>query len=169
MSNDNVRNEKAKKLSERMIAIIASLSLGLLAVILSLIFIKNDSAFLYILVSLGVGACTFLYATVIAYLAFTFIHKNKSYALIAYIAASLATALLLIVLALAWYYILIVILFFLVLFWLLSITVYSKKLTLVFDNEKPDYKNYEQRKAEKQAEEANKKEEELPKIKSFKD
>lgn len=169
MSNDNLRNEKAKKLSERMIAFIASLSLGLLGAILAFIFIKNDSAILYILASLGVGACTFLYAMAIACLAFAFIHKNKSYSLIAYVAASLATVLLLIVLAIAWYYVLIVVMFLLVLFWLLSITVYSKKLTLVFDNEKPDYKNYEQRKAEKQAEQANEKEEELPEIKSFKD
>ena len=45
----------------------------------------------------------------------------------------------------------------------------SNKTESIALNDRPDYKNYEQRKAEKEAKKAEEKEKELPKLKSFKE
>lgn len=169
MKKDQLREQKAKKLSARMIALISSIALALIATVLSLVLIKKDDAFILVAASVGIGVCTFFYAVAAAYLTFCFIQKNKSYALIGYVCAVFATAFLLIVLSVQWYVVLIMILAAMVIFWLLSVTLFSEKLTLVTDNERPEYKNYEQRKAENEANNANEQEEELPEIKSFKD
>lgn len=87
--------------------------------------------------------------------------------MIAYFTAAIGLILLLILLV-AWYFVLFAAVIVFLLFWLVSTMLYSRKLTFVADNEKPDYKNYEQRKAEEAARDPEK-EEELPEIKSFKD
>ncbi|MBE7089903.1 MAG: hypothetical protein E7362_03765 [Clostridiales bacterium] len=51
---------------------------------------------------------------------------------------------------------------------ILSVTLFGNKTEAIALNKSPEYKNYEQRKAEKEEAEANKEEEPLPELKSFK-
>ena len=69
----------------------------------------------------------------------------------------------------AWWIELVVTLAIFAIFAILSVTMFGNKTEDIALNKSPEYKNYEQRKAEKQAAEAEKEEEPLPEIKSFKD
>ena len=51
---------------------------------------------------------------------------------------------------------------------ILSVTIFGNKTEAIALNNSPEYKNYEQRKAEKEEQELNKEEEVLPELKSFK-
>ena len=68
-----------------------------------------------------------------------------------------------------WWICLIVLVVFMLIISITSFIMAGNKTEAIALNKDPEYKNYEQRKAEKEAEEANKPKEELPEIKSFKD
>lgn len=168
MSNDNIRNEKSMKTLTRIIGIIAALVVGLIAFIITFIANGEAKTATRVLTALGAFFCAFFFATAIFYLVFAFMQKNRFFGIISYFAASIGLVILLIVLSVKWYFVVLAAVFVFILFWLVSVALYSKKLTLVADNAKPDYKTYEQRKAEEAAKPAEP-EEELPEIKSFKD
>ena len=120
-----------------------------------------------ILVGIDAFFCGFFFSVAIFYLVFALVKKDRFSGIIAYFTAAIGLVLLL-MLFVEWYFVLLAAVFVFLLFWLISTALYSQKLTLVADNEKPDFKTYEQRKAEEAAKKPEK-EEELPEIKSFKD
>lgn len=69
----------------------------------------------------------------------------------------------------AWWIAVVIMVAIWIIYAILSITVFGYKTENIAKNKSPEYKNYEQRKAEKAAAEAEKEEEPLPEIKSFKD
>lgn len=169
MDNNSLQQSKANNLKIRLGSIIAALVLALIAFFVADATLKTDSEGLRVLTAVCIGACTFFIATGIAFTVFTFLQKNNLFAVIAYASLALGILLLLSALQVKWYYILIVFIFFAVLFTLTSLTVYSRKLTFVADNEKPDYKTYAEKQKEKEEQTATQTAEELPEIKSFKD
>lgn len=168
MTTETVTNEKSKNTLTRVIGLIGALFIGLVAFIITLLCMDDEAETAYkILTAIGVFVCAAAFSTAIFYLVFALLQKNRFYGIVAYFAAALGLIVLLIVLAVKWYFVLLAAVFVFLLFWLVGIALYSKKVTLVTDNEKPDFKTYEQRKAEKSEEPE--KEEPLPEIKSFKD
>jgi len=167
MATENVQNAKSMKMLTRIIGLIAALVVGLITFIIVLFASKREGAAL-IFTAIGSFICGALFATALFYLVYAIWQKNRFSGIIAYFGAALGLVVLLILIEVKWYFVLLVAIFMFIIFWLVGIALYSKKLTLVADNEKPEFKTYEQRKAEEAAKPAEP-EEELPEIKSFKD
>lgn len=168
MISETVTKEKSKNTLTRVLGLIGSLLIGLVAFIVTLICMDDEAETAYkVLTAIGVFVCATAFSTAVFYLVFAVLQKNRFYGIVAYFAAALGLVILLIVLAVKWYFVLLAAVFVFLIFWLVGIALYSNKVTLVADNEKPNFKTYEQRKAEN--EEEPEKEEPLPEIKSFKD
>jgi len=166
--------ENTKKISilTKVIGLIAALVVGIVTFIVTFVCASDKETgmrFLTALCALFVGG---FFTIAIYFLVLAIMKRDRFSGVIAYAAAALGLVCLLMLLV-AWYFVLMAAVLAFLAFWMVSLALYSKKLTLVADNEKPGYKTYEQRKAEEaaKAEEQAKTEEkeELPEIKSFKD
>lgn len=166
-------NENTKKISvlTKVIGLIAALVVGIVTFIVTFVCASDKETgmrFLTALCALFVGG---FFTIAIYFLVLALVKRDRFSGVIAYAGAALGLVCLLMLLV-AWYFVLMTAVLAFLAFWMVSLALYSKKLTLVADNEKPGYKTYEQRKAEEtaKAEEAKTEEkEELPEIKSFKD
>lgn len=168
MTTDSASKEKSKNTLTRVIGLIGALLIGVIAFVITLVCSDDTETGSKILLALGVFVCATAFANAICYLVFAILQKNRFYGIFSYFSAAIGLVFLLIVLAVEWYFVLLAAVLVFLLFWLVGIALYSNKLAIVADNEKPDFKTYEQRKAEK-TEAASDEEEVLPEIKSFKD
>lgn len=162
-----IEKTQAKNTLTRVIGLIIGLVVGLATFIITYLSTTDKEIGKRILTGIDAFFCGFFFSVAIFYLVFAIIKKDRFSGVISYFTAAIGLVLLLILLV-KWYFVLLAAVFVFLLFWLVSTALYSQKLTVVADNEKPDFKTYEQRKAEEAAKEPEK-EEELPEIKSFKD
>lgn len=162
-----IEKTQGKNILVRVIGLIAGLVVGLVTFIVTYTNTQDKETAARILTAVDAFFCGFFFSLAIFYLVFAIIKKDRFSGVISYFTAAIGLVLLLILLV-KWYFVLLAAVFVFLLFWLVSTALYSQKLTVVADNEKPGFKTYEQRK-EEEAFEEREKEEELPEIKSFKD
>lgn len=163
----SLEKTKAMATRTRVLGLIIGLVAGVITFIVTFVCTSDKETLPRVFTALDTFFCGFCFSTAIFYLIFAIAKKDRFSGVIAYFTVAIGLILLLILLV-AWYFVLFAAVVVFLLFWLVSTMLYSRKLTFVADNEKPDYKNYEQRKAEEAAREPEE-EEELPQIKSFKD
>ena len=163
----SVEKAKAMATRTRVMGLIIGLIAGVITFIVTFICTGDKETLPRVFTAIDTFFCGFCFSTAIFYLVFAIMKKDRFSGIIAYSTAAIGLILLLILLV-AWYFVLFAAVVVFLLFWLVSTMLYSQKVTFVADNEKPEYKNYEQRKAEEAAR-APEPEEELPQIKSFKD
>ena len=163
-----IKNQKQVRFNAIIISLIAALVVGLIALFVDYSISNIDSKPLKILFSIGVGFTTTCFVIAISFIVISAIFKYSFGYLIATIVLLVGTLILFILCGMEPWIIVILMAGLSLIAFLSFFLIYRYKLVLVADNEKPDYKDYKTRLAEK---EENKPTEEqpLPEIKSFKD
>ena len=162
-----IQNQKKAKLTAVIVAAIASIVLGIVAIAISYSISAIEEKALKILFSIGVGITTQCLTVAIALIIIALKFKYPLGYVIATVFGLIALLILFILVKMdAWVIVILMAGLSLIAF-LSFFLVYRSKLVLVANNEKSDYKDYKTRQAEKETEKEC--EEELPKIKSFKD
>ena len=147
---DNISNVKAKKVFNARVKLITVAICVFIALVTYLIFkgIKNPP-YTPSVFSFAVFFGTFG----IAYLIIALLNKNVYSYFLSILSLSLAILFALILSTIKWYIILVIFLGFLVIAIFLGLAFGTKSLVVVAKNESSDYKNYKQRRKEKEGEE----------------
>ncbi len=159
----DVKKTKSNSNMILLIGVVAALVIGVVTTVICYCA-GNNNAWL----SLGAGFTAFFLAMAAYFAVAGAVLKRKASALLAIVCGVVGVVLLMIVLRAQWFITLIVAIALIAIALFGALILYNNKTTLVFDNEKEDYKDYKTRKAERDAAEKEKPEEELPEIKSFK-
>lgn len=160
---DDVKKTKAKSTMILLIGVVAALVTGVVATVICYCTGDNKT-----LLSLGTGFTAFFLAMAVYFAVAGAVLNRKASLLLAIVCGFFGFVLLMIVLRTQWFITLIVAIALAAIALFGVLMLYNNKTTLVFDNEKEEYKDYKTRKAERDAAEKEKPEEELPEIKSFK-
>lgn len=164
----NVKEKKTNRFTANVAVIIVAVVFGVIATFIAHAQSILESGAVKVLLSIGIGLTTSCFALALGYLVIGLVFNYKFAYVVASIGLFFGTLFLLVVCMVKFWAIIIIMVALALVLFLCFFLVYRKKLVLVADNEKPDYKDYKTRKAEEDLVKANQKEEELPEIKSFK-
>lgn len=164
MSYINAKSNAVK----RSIYVIISVVLGVTAMILSYVLLKDDEGLaVKALKAIGIGTDVFLMLTGLGYIVFALCFKKKVFSLVASASLWLGITVLLLLCGVLWWITLIIALAMLIISTLILLGTYSEQLTVVPDNADPAYKPYKVRESEAASSDKTEEKEELPEIKSF--
>lgn len=159
----DVKKTKSKSTMILLIGVVAALVAGVVATVIC--YCTGDNK---ILLSLGTGFTAFFLMMAVYFSVAGAVLNRKASLLLAIVCGFFGFVFLMIVLRMQWFITLIVAIALAAIALFGVLMLYNNKTTLVFDNEKEEYKDYKTRKAERDVAEKEKPEEELPEIKSFK-
>ena len=163
MSYQNARKNAVIRAIFAILAVVG----GVVAFFIAHALIKDEKVALRVLKSLGIGTVVFLMVIGMSYSIFSVLYKRKVFAVISTACTWVSVIIILLVCSVKWWIVLIIAVAMFMVCALVLMGAYSDQLTVVPDNAKPDYKDYNAREAERAATPEQKQEEELPKIKSF--
>ena len=169
MSSEKVK--KVSKLTAIILSIVASLIFSAIATIIAGLNFKHENAVMVVLSTVFTGVATAGLVMAIGCFITGGLFDSKferaAAALLLFFAFVLV-AIIAIINGAKWWIALVLILCAIPMPLLSAMFIYRKNLVLVMDNEKPDYKDFKTREAERAENSDSEKVEELPEIKSFK-
>ena len=167
----DVKKAKISRFTAIIISLAITLVLSAVATIIAGNLIKHDSAIIKTLATVFTGVATACFVMGLACIVIGSVFDHKLDMAIAMFLLFFALILILVIASLfgaEWWVILVVVLCSIPMPILAITFIYRKNLVLVTDDQKPDYKDWKTREKEKAENPEQKKEEELPEIKSFK-